>query len=427
MYTDRKAQFYGERHFPILKSDLVEASYLIDTNDLEPFATAIGQQYDIRGIVPFREDKIESSARLCELLDLSWNDPTTLRRFRDKYAMRAHVERVAPTVRVPAARTITSSRQLGDAPLPERFVVKPNDGMGNMKIGIFDQHEVERAIAHIDAHPKVEWIVEEFIGGTEYHVNGQVRPDGRVEVTAVYEYVRGVVNGYPTVYLAEIQCHTDEPPFEELASYATELLTALGLRACPFHLEAKVDERGPCLVDLGARFPSEGTARSMTRMHPERPGMFLVAAHDYLGRDELLDIPLGWDHYDSTRAMFVFGIAEQACQISSLHGIDEIEAMPEFVRWPVKPSIGQEVEQTTRLLSAPWVVEVESDMTRDDALKMADEIRDTISWNLDDGQVRRGEARLREVLARSERKGRWLAHRAATEGRDLVGRARPGA
>ncbi len=412
-YTDPKGRFYGEREYPMLRTDLVEASYDVDRTDLGAFVAEVQERYEILGVVPFREDTVEVAADLCELLGLSWNDPAVLRRFRDKYSMKSYLAEHAPEVRVPLSLKVTDADQLRSAALPERYVVKPNDGFGNMGIGIFDRDQVDDAVAHVNAHPGVEWIVEEYIGGVEYHINGQVRADGSIDIVATYEYVRGVVNGYPTVYLAEATVHTGEEPFDTLRDYAIALVTALGLRSCPFHLEAKVDENGPCAIDLGARLPSEGTGRSMSRLHPERPNMFLVAAHDYLGRDDLGTLPLGWDHYNATRAMFVYGISEEETQIRTLSGVDEVESLPEFVRWASKPAVGLKVPLTHDLLSAPWIAELEGDLTRDEALELADRVRETIVWNLDESPAARGEAMARDVLPRMWRKGRWVAERAS--------------
>lgn len=411
-YTDVKGRFYGEQEYPELRSDLIEDAYDVDLGDLPSFVADVRERYEIVGVVPFREDTVEVAADLCELLGLTWNDPVVLRRFRDKYSMKSYLAETAPHVRVPASLKVTSSDDLRADALPKRFVIKPNDGFGNMGIGIFDRDEIDRAIAHVDDSPGVEWILEEYIGGIEYHINGQVRPDGTIDLVAIYEYVRRVVNGYPTVYNAETTVHTDEEPFSALRDYAVALVTALGLRGCPFHLEAKVDDEGPCVIDLGARLPSEGTARPMSRLHPERPNMYLVAAHDYLGFDHLGALPLGWEHYDSKRAMFVYGISEEETQIRSIDGVEQLEALPEFVRWAAKPEVGAKVPLTEDLLSAPWVVELECELSRDESFELADRVRAMIVWNRDDGPAARGEAFARDVLPRVWRKGRWLAERA---------------
>jgi len=383
LYTNRKDRFYGEDVFPALRTD----------------------------VVPFREDKIESAADICEILDLSWNEPGVLRRFRDKYAMKSYIARNAPEIRVPLHWKVQSSEDLVETSLPDRFVVKPNDGLANTDVGIFNRDELDLARKHIDDHAQEAWVIEEFITGIEYAVNGHVGPDGHIDVVAVMEYVRGEVNGYQTVYLNEMQLRTNEGPFAELVQYATALITALDLRSCPFHLEAKVDADGPCVIDLGARLPSECSGHFMTRMHPYRPNMYLVAAHDYLGRSDLGRLPLRWDHYNQTRAMLIYGICEEATRIRTLHGVEDVEALPEFVRWPMKPAVGTRLETTTDLFSTPWVVEVEGDMSREEAFAFADKVRSMITWNATASVSTQGKAVMAEVVPRGSRRGRWLVER----------------
>lgn len=412
LYTDPKARFYGEQQFPDLCSDLIEHSVDISDRPLEDVLRELAQRYDILGVVPFREDKVEAAADICQILDLTWNDPETLRRFRDKHAMKSYLAEHAPEVRVPRNQLLRTSSDLDPADLPAHFVIKPNDGLGNANVGIFTDNELDAARRHMDATPETTWILEEFIGGTEYVVNGQVRADGSIEVITVLEYVRGVFNGYPTVYLAELQVWTDEEPFDQLRDYAITLVTALGLRACPFHLEAKVDERGPCVIDLGARLPSELAGRYMTRMHPYRPSVYLIAAHDYLGQSSLGPQPIRWDRYNERRLIGVYGVSEQEGRITTLDGIADVEAHPYFVKWPVKPTVGGQLDITTDLLSTPWVAEFDCPLSREDTLAFAEEIRTIVRINDAISPASRGEALIADVVPRGLQKGRWLAERA---------------
>ena len=134
-YTDVKARFYGERRFPILTSDLIERSEMVELDDLAAFAERVTAEYDVLGVVPYREDTVEVAAELCEHLDLGWNTPETLRLFRDKHELKMHVGRTDPDVRVPACRLVETITDVERDPLPERFVLKPNDGFGNRAIG----------------------------------------------------------------------------------------------------------------------------------------------------------------------------------------------------------------------------------------------------------------------------------------------------
>lgn len=420
VYTSEKDRYYGEREFPILTSDRIERAVDVALDDLGPTVEALAREFDIRGVVPYREDTVEVAAELCELLGIEWNAPETLRRFRDKFALKTFVREVDPSVRVPDCRLVRTAADLLADPLPERFVLKPNDGLGNRSIGIFSAAEVDEAVGHLDREGG-PWILEEFIGGVEYHVDGQVRERGEVECLAVYEYARTEVNGYPTVYVGEIQVLTTDHGFEEMTDYARRLLTATGLRRCPFHLEVKVDAEGPCVVDLGARLASEGGGRSLSRMHPTRPDAYAVAAHDYLGLVSVETGPIDWTTYDAARTVLTYGISTESGRIGTISGVDEVERLPEFVGWAVKPEVGHELAVTHDLRGAPYIVELLSPGDRDTALDLMDRVRAMISWNVDAGTVDHATAAARDVGRRLSRKLRWGISRAVS----AVRRERP--
>lgn len=410
-YTDAKARFYGEQQYPLLVSDLIERSVDVDLGDLSSFATQISAEYDIAGVVPYREDTVEVAAELCHLLDIGCVGADTLARFRDKFALKSFVSSVDPTVRVPTCSLIRTRSELEQVDLPERFVVKPNNGYGNQSIGIFDSSEIDLAIAHIESRPGVEWILEEFIGGIEYHIDGQVRGAGEVASLAVLEYVRTEVNGYPTVYLGEIQCQTSHPRFDVLVAYAARLLTATGLQRCPFHLEVKFDDDGPCVVDLGARMPSEAGGKSLSRMHPTRPDAFAVAASDYLSGGLHVEEVVDWSHYDSARTVLVYGVSEIEGFVETVDGVDEVDGWPEFVRWIQKPSVGDRLEKTCDLRGASYIVELTCPGERTDALALIDAVRRSITLNAESGRRTALLARAADLNRRVRPKLRWLGHR----------------
>ena len=408
-YTDRKARFYGEREFPILSSDLVEAAVDVRLDDLPSFVTAMRDRYEIAAVIPYREDTVEVAADLCALLDLPWNDAATVRRFRDKGGLLRHVHSVDPTIRLPEFRIVESVHDVLAAPTPERIVIKPNSGFGNRAIGIFDRGARNAVGAHIEGHQDGSWILEEYIGGTEYNCNGQVRPNGDVMIHGIFRYRRADVNGCATVYDAEIQCHTHHPAFDSIVDYATRVLTATGLRGCPFHLELKIDDRGPCLIDLGARLPSEWGGHQLSRLHPDRPDVYTIAAHDYFGVNTFADVPTDWARHDESTSVLMYGISEGHTVIASLDGIEEVEARPEFVHWVVKPSVGDRLVPTRELREAPYIAMLchDGDDTTTDAL-LAD-VRSTIRWNTSCRRAARAQAIAGPLVRRAHRKLCWFA------------------
>ena len=223
--------------------------------------------------------------------------------------------------------------------------------------------------------------------------------------------MRAELNGYPTVYLGELLCLTTHPRFDELASYADRLLTATGLRRCPFHLEVKVDDDGPCVIDLGARLPSEGGGRTISRLHPTRPDAYAIAAHDYLGINSVGTTPVDWSAYDRARTVLVYGVSEESGLIATVRGVAAVEAMPEFVSWAVKPNVGDNLEPTTDLRGAPYIAELSCPGDRSDALALMNDVRALVTWNVDAGKRSIMTAALGSTARRGRRKTRWMLRR----------------
>ncbi len=358
LYTDVKARHYGERQFPILSSDLIETSIDIAGMPIDELAEQLRQAYDVVAVIPYREDTVELAADLVEALDIPWNDPDVLRVFRNKFDLKKHITKHDPSIRVPISRIIRTVDDVWENDPPERFVIKPNDGLGNQRIGIFERTQLEEIAAHVTSDPPTTWILEEYIGGTEYHIDGQIRSDGEVTILAMVEYERMELNGYPTVYCTEIQCHRDHKHFDIATDYARRLLTATGLRRSPFHMELKVDDHGACVIDLGARFASDGGTALFSRLHPTRPDVFAVAAHDFVSDNTFATDPVDFTHYDQTTAIMIHGISEADHVIGELAGLDFVEQLPEFVGWVSKPALGDHVPITTDLLSSPYILEL---------------------------------------------------------------------
>ena len=91
----------------------------------------------------------------------------------------------------------------------DRFVLKPNDGFGNTTIGFFDADgdpaELEQYLRERDG---AALLMEEYIGGEEYFVDGQVDADGEVECFAVWKYRRRDMNGRKAVSVGDISVRT---------------------------------------------------------------------------------------------------------------------------------------------------------------------------------------------------------------------------
>jgi hypothetical protein len=199
-----------------------------------------------------------------------------------------------------------------------------------------------------------EILMEEYIGGTEYFVNGQTDAAGNVFVVAVFEYLRGTVNGRQNIDLETTQVRHGTQLFDTITSYAEKILHAARLTRSPFHLELKVDEHGPCLIEVAARLAGHGNGLLCGELHGPQLDVIDWAAHYYLGTRDYGAPPLDWSRYNSQATRYVHGIALKRERLYELDGIAEVEALPEFYGWVQKPVVGMRVARTVDCLSMPW-------------------------------------------------------------------------
>ncbi len=407
IYTDQKERHYLARHYPLLSDEAVEANIVSECDDLTDVADQVVDRFDVAAVIPWEEDFVAPSADLAERLGIAPNPASVVRRFRDKNDLKTLLRHRG--IRVPTARIVRTLDDVYGRETPDRFVIKPNDGSGNLEVNIFDRDERDAVAAKLASQAHT-WVLEEFIGGEEYHIDGQIRPDGTVDVLGVFQYRRTTVGDCDTVYDSERSIHTDEAVFDQCASYARRLLEASELRSSPFHMEVKVDERGPAMIDLGARLGSEGIPESVDRLHPGRPGMYWVAAHDHLGVPCAMP-EIDWTNYDSVYEVFAYGISRSHGRIANITGMNEIERMPQFVTWNIRPRIGRPLVPTNNLGTVPWMAEFDVRGDLDDVQRVIDIAQRTVRLNVEPTRAERALAVSSVLRTKATDKARWMGSR----------------
>ena len=420
LHSSEKLLHYLGREFPAVLGPAT-AEHVFGPPSREVAARLCGR-YEILGIVPAHEAAVAPATSWGEFVGLRWNDPTTLRLFRDKSALKDHVRRARPDLRLNASRPVHRLEDVLGDPLPARFVLKPNDGLASRDVAFFTADSAPADIArYLDTATGPTFLLEEFLDGDEHCVNGQVDGDGNVLVTQVMDYEHAPTQDFGRVIRAYRHVRRTSPRFAPIVEYATAVVRATGLRRSPFHLELMFDpQRGPCLIEIAARFAGCEIALAADDVHASNLRTLELAAHHYLF-DEPLDVTLDWDHYDRVDHMVLFGIAPASAHIYSVEGLAEVEAMPEFRRWDARPHVGQRVERTVNLLTMPYVLHL---MGKDRAQidRAAETVRRLIRWN---GQPRLP-ARLRTTLeSTAERnflRGTWLLKSGLAAARRLAHR-----
>jgi len=310
------------------------------------------------GIIPWDERSVLWGAELGERLELGWNSRAVIERCRDKAVMKEHLRR-AGTVRINAGAVVHDAKEaiafqerLGSWPI----VVKPTGGAGSVNVSFAtDRGELLRGCQEVLEGGDGEVLLEEYIGGRELAVNGMVDRDGDFLVTDVWLYDRRESHGFPNLYYETIKVDTTSPLFWPLASYASAVLEALGLRRAPVHMEVKVDDRGPCLIEVGARLAGGNQPALASMLHGR--SIFELAAVHYLDELPLVASDVDRERYDSFAARIVSGIQPVALPaVRAVHGVAEVQELPSFAGIGLLRRPGMPLPQTRDLRGKSYEV-----------------------------------------------------------------------
>lgn len=416
VYQDPKARFYAEQADPRVRPHQVAASVVLEPDRLESLLGELRSRFDIRAVIPWDESYVELAAAMLPHLDVDWMDGDALSMFRDKHRMKETITARDPSIRVPRTRLVRTVEDIRAEPLPDRFVIKPNDGMGSLNLGFFSTETDDDTLTrHLALSRRKPWILEELIDGPEFRINGLVRRDGTVQPLFVSEYLpRRISENLTLAYPAETQLRTTDERWPLLVDYATAVLTATGLRGSPFHLEVKVDDRGPAIIDLGARLASDGGGWNMSILHPDRPDVYAVSSRDYVGDNHFAMDPPDYRFHDAGCCANICGISSESGMIVGVSGIEQVEAMPEFLRWTTKPEVGQMVSETIDLATYSYIASFRHEGDRDETLELQQRVYDTIRLDVDPSPRPWSRGRLEQLAQRSIRKSSWLAHQRRT-------------
>jgi hypothetical protein len=336
---------------------VVETHLAVPGRDLAPLARDLRRRHGVlEGVIPWDEETVLVGARLGELLGLDWNGVDVMRRCRDKAVMKSWLRRHG-SVRVNASAVVTDregatrfARRVGRWPV----VVKPTTGSGSEDVYFpRDENSLLRDCERVRASGSGRVLLEEFVGGEELVVNGIADVRSDLLVTDVWHYHRRASHGVPNLFWLTSRVATHEPVFAQVAGYAAQVIETLGLRRCPIHMEVKVDDRGPCLIEVGARFSGGNLVALASVLHGR--SLFELAACQYLS-----DVPLRGDdvdlaRYDRTDARVVHGIQDHEIpRIRAVHGAEVVRALPSFHEFATLRSVGQRAPRTRDYDTAAW-------------------------------------------------------------------------
>lgn len=412
IYIDTRAELYKRSYFPELRGPDTLAHFYLDQKTPEQIAEAIRSRFEVVGIMPYFEQSLAPAAALIEALSLSWNRPDVLRRFRDKSGLKDFLRKHHPEIPLGASRRVENAEQVFAEALPERFVVKPNDGFANRDIGFFSRSDSQDAVAQYFAREGGVCVLEELLVGTEYAVNGQMDADGRAMVVNLLEYERIPANGKPNVYHRTFHVPRTDAAYPAIEAYTRAVMEASELRRAPFHLELMLTKEGPRLIEVGARFGGTQYVFMTNAVHGGAFSHFELAAHHYLSEAVFQGAKPDWDHYDRVSYVHLDGIANKTERIYSLDGVADIERMPAFDGWVVKPKVGDLVRRTVDLYSVPYSAHLKSFAGRGAIIEASDRLEQMLKFNRSSGPLVRALVDVRARATQIAMRVRWTWRRA---------------
>jgi biotin carboxylase len=238
---------------------------IVDTYDLDQAmagARALADRHHVRGVVTWADRDVELVAQIGQALGLPAPTPAAARRARNKFEMKqalAHLDGVVP--RHARVRTWADlEAAVHDIGLPA--VLKPAGASGSK--GIFELRrpdDLARAFAQLlriarpDSDPifrhfGAEFIVEEYLAGPEFSVEGWVC-NGQVHVVGISD--KWTTDPYHLEYQHIHPTRLAERDQREICEKTALVVGTLGLDYCAFHLECKLTPRGFRLVEVAAR------------------------------------------------------------------------------------------------------------------------------------------------------------------------------
>lgn len=256
----------------------------IDTEKVIEFVNTVRPD----GIMTAASDRpMKTVAAICDTFGLPGISKEVAERATNKVAMRLALEKG----RVPIPKFLIVSRneefRTAITKFQGRYIVKPADNSGSRGIFLVEKPEdSEIAFNYSMSNSSNGYIlVEEFIEGPEVSVE-TITYKG---ITSVIAITDKITTGPPYfVELGHIQ-PSMLPPYvqENIRNIAIQAVEALGINNSPSHVELKIAETGPKIIELGARMGGDCITSHLV---PLSTGVDMVGASIDLALGRIPDI-----------------------------------------------------------------------------------------------------------------------------------------
>jgi len=218
------------------------------------------RSFDVTAVIAGTESGVPLSDTLTDALGLPGNSPATSASRRSKAEMGSALR--AAGLDYPHGMVVSSTDEALawlDASGLTEVVVKPLDSAGTDHVRICrsptELTEATSAILAADnffGTRNEKALVQEYLTGREYYVNS-VSVDGTHKIAETWRYSKHRTTSGAPIYDYEEPADGAAPQTRQIHSYLRRALDALGIENGAAHSELMLTERGPVLIECGAR------------------------------------------------------------------------------------------------------------------------------------------------------------------------------
>lgn len=239
--TDKK---YYDTYLPYVEKTFLIENYDTATSSIIEMAQKIHETLPIDYVFCRAEVDVIRAAQIRERLGLPGQNQRSAIAFRDKFEMKKAVSK--SSVAIPKFEEVSSLQKLLRFSETHGFplIVKPKLASGSSgieKIGTRIQLE-DWFNSH--ASQADSYLVESFVSGKMYHVDGFVR-DGKVAFIQPFEYINDCLSYRDDMFIGNVPVSDNHAVFEALFSSTKEVISALPFTEhFPFHCELWIEDSG---------------------------------------------------------------------------------------------------------------------------------------------------------------------------------------
>lgn len=327
----------------------------ITGSDLDQF-----RKSGVTHVIPGVEPSVEFADELAELLGLSINDFGLSAARRNKELMHRVVD--AAGLRIPKQKAFARAEAATawiDDNLNYPVVVKPLDSAGSEDVRkCQSRDQVVQAFADITGKlnkfgsNNQQLLVQEFIGGTEFVLN-TVSQEGTMIITDAWEYTKGSANGAAFVYQRARLLAYEDSRVAQLAEYGSQVLQALGVKFGPTHMEIKIDDDGPVLIEVGARLAGSSFHSSTQKARADGLSQLEMIAQVIAGQADAAPYQL------KNYAMILFQVSSQAGTVRAAPPIERVTSVMAYGSHKFS-GVGDRIHKTIDLFTYPGEVRLYS-------------------------------------------------------------------